>query len=98
MNKIWITFILLLFFCSGCLAIKCHDEEQIFEIGDIVCINIKYPSLRKQGPIHRITRHNKTSYETYLLYHVKIYDEKMEGFIFLREQKDNICLVFLDER
>ena len=68
------------------LCIGCEDavEKKMFNIGDTVAIKgKKWPP--KTGIIHRITKEKYDTGKTYLLYHIKIYHEKMHGYVVSRQ-------------
>lgn len=91
MNKIWIILAVLLLSC----IIGCDEkEEQIFEIGDIVCVK---DDQEWRGPIHRITRCDNNSTH-YVIYHIKVYCGQMKGHVVIRRKTVDLNQLIPDPR
>jgi|TARA_Y100000034_G_C6746315_1_gene331491 hypothetical protein len=92
--------IIILILCAvGCGAIgywlyqEAKKEEQIFEIGDIVCVK---NDQEWRGPIHRITRSDNETSD--VIYHIKVLCGQMKGYVVIRHKKDDLCQLIPNPR
>jgi len=70
-----------------------NNEEQIFQVGDVVCLK---DDQEWRGPIHRITRCDNSTRD--IVYHIKVLCGQMKGHVVIRHKKDVLCQLIPDPR